>query len=264
MKFTSRVEVQPIDGSSWKRYRTPRGIEILVTSAFRDIMRHGQSSPLDDGEHVSRGVLRLLRQYRWSVELKEYDEHRTYVASWVDAAVYQIWSSNLCVREEVRAGSSEDKLHRMDLIQHLLELGSLPRWIKSPTHYWLVKVPAMYSGLFDKYMFMEMIDVGVTSWDIIDQPRTPAIEKAIIENFWSEYWFTSIESPAYKSFQEETKSKYNEVISLLKKSFETHKDAFRWWTFDQLFTDLYQRNLLVTHNPTPIANSKMTFWIIDQ
>lgn len=264
MKIKSRIEEQPIDGSMWKRYETPTWIQILVTSAFRDILRHGQSSPLDDGEHVSRGILRLLRQYRTSVELREYDENRTYIANWDDAALYKIWASNLCVREEMRAGSSEDKLHRMDLIQHLMELGSLPRWIKSPTHYGLVKVPAMHYGLFDKYMIMEMIDAGVTSWDIIDHPRTPAIEQAIIENFWPTNWFESISDPAYKVFQQEVFQKYNEVRTLLKKAFEEHKEVFKWWTFEQLFSDLFQRNLLVTHNPTPIANSKMTFWVIDQ
>ncbi len=264
MKIQSSIEKQSIDGSEWKRYRTSAWIEILVTSAFMDIMRHGQPNAIDDGEGVSSGVLRLLRQYRWSVELNEYDHSRTYIANWDDAALYRIWDSNLCVREEIRTWSSEDKLYRMDLIQHLMELGSLPRWIKSPAHYWLIKVPAMNQGLFNKFMFMEMIDAGVTSWDIIDHPRTTEIEESIIENFWHTYWFNSIGDVSYKSFQTEVFQKYKEVRLLLEQAFETNKDVFKWWTFEQLFTDLFQRNLLVTHNPTPIANSKMSFWVIDQ
>lgn len=91
--------------------------------------------------------------------------------------------SNIGVREEHHVGQHEDKLDRMDTIQHLLELGLLPRWIQCPIHYGILKVPKMIRGYYDKFIVMQKVDHGVTAVDIIDEPRTEEIGKAILEEF---------------------------------------------------------------------------------
>jgi len=252
------------DDSVWKRYQTPKWVEIIVTSAFREIMQHGQPNPLNDGHHIPKGILALLRKYRISLELNQYDHHRTTVASWNFATVFRIWESNICIREEDNAWKCEDQIHRMDLIQHLLDLGHIPRWIKSPIHYWLIKVPIMRHGLYNKYMVMEMIDDGVTAFDIVEWPRNDMIESAIIKNFWQTYNFSSLSDENYILFQNLVRDKYVEAKRLLVDAFKIHQDDFKWWTFEQLFQDLLMRNVLVTINHTRVWWSPLTLWIIDQ
>jgi hypothetical protein len=68
----------------------------------------------------------------------------------------------------------------------------------------------------------------------------------------------------YEAFRNEIKKKYVEVKVMLKTAFNEHRGQFPGWTFSSLFTDLLQRNFIVTHNQTPVGNSKVSFWIIDQ
>ena len=73
----------------------------------------------------------------------------------------------------------------MDTIDHLLNLGSLPRWIQMPHHYAMLNIPKEVDGSYSKnFILMEKIDHGVTVVDITDKrPRNSAMHHAIIKEF---------------------------------------------------------------------------------
>jgi len=252
------------DWSIWKRYKTSSGIEVVVTSAFQEVMKNWQSNIVDNGKDIPWSFLRLLHKYRQDYELNRTGDSRRYIASWFEASFYAIQDSNVGIREEKHAWQNEDKLDRMDRIQHLLELWCVPRWVHAPVHYGMLKIPQMRRWYYDKFLLMEKVDWGVTAFDIIDEPRNENIRKSIINEFGSVYWFEVLEGDNYESFRNEIKKKYIEVKAMLKNAFEQHRDQFPGWTFSSLFTDLLQRNFIITHNQTPIGNSKVSFWIIDQ
>jgi hypothetical protein len=252
------------DGSVWKRYKTSTGIEVVVTSAFREVMRNWQSNIIDDGKDVPGSFLRLLHKYRRDYEHNATWNFRRYVASWFEASFFAIQESNIGIREERHAWKNEDKIDRMDRIQHLLELGSVPRWIHAPVHYGMLKIPQMRQWYYDKFLLMEKVDWWVTAFDIIDEPRNENIRNSIVHEFGPAYWFDTLDGDNYEVFRNEIKKKYVEVKVMLKTAFDAHRDQFPGWTFSSLFTDLLQRNFIVTHNQTPIGNSKVSFWIIDQ
>lgn len=127
----------------------------------------------------------------------------------------------------------------------------------------MLKVPQMNRWYYNKFIVIQKVDHGVTAVDIIDEPRGEEIKKAILSEFAS-YWFTEYGDEKYREFQKEIYSKYLEVKSRLKEAFEGHKNEFPGWTFESLFIDLYQRNLVITYNDTPIGWSRVSFWIIDQ
>lgn len=262
MKIETSIEKRS-DWSEWKRYKTASGVEVVVTSAFREIMKNGEKNIVGHDEGISQLFLRLLHKYRKSYEANSYDEIRNFIASGQEASFYGAGVSNIGIREEHHVWSHEDKLDRMDTIQHLLDLGSIPRWIKSPIHYGMLKVPQMIRWYYDKFIVIEKIDHGVTAVDIIDEPRSEEIKKAILREF-SSYGFTSMDDEKYKEFQKEIYTKYREVKEKLEEAFMSHKSEFPGWTFESLFADLYQRNLVVTYNETPIGWSRVSFWIIDQ
>lgn len=109
----------------------------------------------------------------------------------------------------------------------------------------------MIRGYYNKFIVIQKVDHGVTAWDIIDAPRTEEIGDAILNEF-SSYGFTEIGDEKYKEFQQEIRQKYKEVREKLEEAFNAHKEEFPGWSFNSLFADLLQRNLLVTYNETPI------------
>jgi hypothetical protein len=71
----------------------------------------------------------------------------------------------------------------MDMIDHLVNLGPLPRWIKTPPHYAMLNIPQKKPGECSKnFILMEKIDHGVTVKDIIE-PRSNHMKEAIIREF---------------------------------------------------------------------------------
>lgn len=252
------------DGSVWKRYKTSTGIEVVVTSAFREVMQNWQSNIINNGTDVAWSFLRLLHKYRKDYENNSMWDARRYVASWFEASFFAIQESNVGIREEKRVGQNEDKIDRMDRIQHLLELGSVPRWVHAPVHYGMLKIPQMQHWYYNKFLLMEKVDGWVTAFDIIDEPRNENIRNSIIHEFGAVYWFDTLEGDNYDTFRREIEKKYGEVKNILKTAFDEHRDQFKGWTFSSLFTDLLQRNFIVTYNQTPIGNSKISFWVIDQ
>jgi hypothetical protein len=111
---------------------------------------------------------------------------------------------------------------------------------------------------------MEKIDHGVTVKDIIE-PRSNHMKEAIIREFWDHYGFDDLGSPEYTAFKKEVQEKYEELIIRLKATFLENKPHLpEWLKFEDVFTDLFERNILITYNPTPIGGSRISFWIIDQ
>ena len=140
---------------------------------------------------------------------------------------------------------------------------------------------------------MEMIDNGVTMFDIIEEPRNEGLRDTIISLFWAKFGFTSLEDQEYKLMQDQVREQYRVLRAEIENAYTVIKKrlqhateilkntppeeayrlaqleydklkAFKWVTFSQLFTDFFQRNVLITLNDTPVWWSQFTFWIIDQ
>lgn len=293
-----KLEKQP-DGAVWKRYTTASGLSVLVTQTFRELMKHGENSVTGDF-HVSKknkktwvsavegpvhdqissimkipsasfsgSMLRILHMYRESYEAGAIDDGiREYVNTGGEAAFYGIGLSNVWVRELNQIETSdEDALHRMDQIVHLLELGWLPRWIRTPIQYGVLRIPRnTYANgrtgtAYDKFMIMEKIDSGVSVFDIVDNPRSDKLSAAIKK----EFWFKTFNSDEYRAFKTEISAIFEEVKQKLYDACINHRDELPPGTsFETLFTDLLSRNMLVTLNRPPVGWSKYSFWIIDQ
>ncbi len=73
-------------------------------------------------------------------------------------------------------------MNKMDIIEHLLDLGSIPRWIKTPTHYAMLNLPRTSDYPSRNFIMMDKIDSGVTVKDIIE-PRDSLMRSYIIREF---------------------------------------------------------------------------------
>lgn len=71
---------------------------------------------------------------------------------------------------------------KMDIIEHLLNLGSLPRWIKTPTHYAMLNIPRTKDHPSRNFVMMDKIDHGVTVQDII-KPRDNLMRSYVLKEF---------------------------------------------------------------------------------
>ena len=111
---------------------------------------------------------------------------------------------------------------------------------------------------------MDKIDSGITVQDII-MPRDNLMRSYIIREFWKHYGFTRLEDPAYEAFRKEVKQQYADLVIRLKSAFLDSKSQLpEWLKFEDIFTDLFERNVVITFNDAPIGGSKISFWIIDQ
>lgn len=153
---------------------------------------------------------------------------------------------------------------KMDIIEHLLDLWSIPRWIKTPVHYAMLNLPRTNDQASRNFIMMDKIDSWVTVKDIIE-PRDTLMRSYIIKEFWKYYGFTTLEDPAYDSFRGEVKQQYADLVIRLKSAFLENKSHLpEGLRFEDVFTDLFERNVVITHNQAPIGGSKISFWIIDQ
>ena len=293
-----KFEKQP-DGAVWKRYTAASGLSVLVTQIFRELMQHGENVVTGDFQYPkteaktwvitaenstleqirrimemplkdsSRSISKILRAYRKSYEQDAVDDGvREYINTGGEAAFYAVWNSNIWVREIKQNNLNDvDALLRMDQIAHLLELGWLPRWIRTPIQYGVITIPrdiywaGRTSIAYDKFMVMEKISAGVSVFDIVDTPRSPKLERAIKK----EFWFSNFDNELYRNFQAEISRIFDDVKEKLYSTCLQHQDKLPdGASFETLFTDLLSRNMLVTLNKPPIGWSKYSFWIIDQ
>lgn len=111
----------------------------------------------------------------------------------------------------------------MDIIAHILDLGSLPRWIQTPTHYAMLNIPKRGEEPSKNFILMEKIDHGVTVIDILSkserEKRGNFMEMHILEEFGEFYGFKSLEDPEYLTLQSEVREKYDELVIRLKSAF---------------------------------------------
>lgn len=263
------------DGSVWKEYRTSSDITLIVTQAFHTLMKQWDTNVLNDEARVWKRLLKILHKYREAFENGHYDEIRDFMIKWWEAEFCCLWDTNLGVREvrddgvdQKRNTRNLSKMFKMDTIDHLLNLGSLPRWIQTPHLYAMLNIPKTEEedGYSKNFILMEKIDHGVTVVDITDKkPRNSAMRDAIVREFWPYYGFTSIDDPAYAPFKKEVEEKYEELVIRLKATFLENKTNLpEGLKFEDIFADLFERNVLITYNSTPIGGSRISFWIIDQ
>lgn len=94
MKIKTSFENRP-DSSEWRRYTTSTGVEVVVTSAFRDVMKNGEAKITGNCDVVGKLFLKLLHRYRKYYEEKCYGEVRKHIASGQEAQFYGVDTSNI-------------------------------------------------------------------------------------------------------------------------------------------------------------------------
>lgn len=263
------------DWAIWQHYMLSNGVVCVTTAAFNEVMDGWAKNLIWGNIAKPRDIVHLLNAYKRLARSDKQGRHREQISEWKFAQFFAIGDSKIGVREEVRKGESaiKDKMMRMDVIQHFLDVGWVPRWIQKPAQYGYMTIPNKdWNGGCVDYLLMDKIDHGVTVEDIKNGCRNEKIKHALFVELWKTFWFSSESDDAFEVFRTDILKMYDQMARSLKENFKQHRNELwtmcwrRWeiFCFEDLFTDLAEKNIVVDELNPPTWGKRVWFWIIDQ
>ncbi len=234
--------IERFDRSKWRQYESAQHI-FYLTGTGRQLL-------------LKRGINHILRSY-----IEDFASDRThdgptrkFLAEGANSKVYSA-GDDLVVKESKANGTSLwPALERMDRLFDAVQK-HCPRWIDIPDHYGLM---VSKQDTTQEFLLMQKIDHGVTAGDVINI-NNPSEDRATNGKLepGSLLKFGSISG----DLQDEVSSRYKELQIILRKAIIAEYLDPNLYLPD---IDYNPHNVVLEKQKTPVADSYLKYWVIDQ
>lgn len=236
--------IKRFDGSMWRQYETPNSI-FLLTSLGRRLLRSTNMLP---------SIEAYINDYNDGKEGS--NDARRFLAEGGSARVFSLGEEDLVIKEarkSVRPLTFLGDMQRIDMLIDAVQK-HCPRWIDIPSHYGTI---TSKTDLSRQFTLIKKIDHGVTVGDLISinspDSRTSEgiLEASSLEKF----------GPISHEISEEVAARFKSLKGHLRAALleeNLSPDEF----IPDIDTNPY--NVVLERLDTPIADSHLRYWVIDQ
>lgn len=233
MNYVESIE-RP-DGAVWQSFEED-SCDVLLTSRGTELF--SENPDLEE-------VVSLYMERATGHTALEGVGVRTFFAAGSNSRIYTVNEDVLM--KETRGHSMRAMLERMDIVNHVINKGNVPRWIDMPDHYGLI----MPKNSDMQFVMMKRIDGGVNVGHILSPEDSSELERnGVIAELGGEI------TP---EIQADVRQRYRDCEQILHQAI-AEEDLIP----TDLLSDWHPGNVLVERLLTPVANSTYKMWIIDQ